>query len=577
MATGSVVLQIGGTQTNTYSGITADINGTLALNTGGDHAFQAVTTLGQGDLLVIGNGQTGTQAFATEPTANSIPNNTAIVVNNTGQFGTAAAPITDAIGSLLLDGGIVNMSGSGNFIDDGIVAAPSAIASTLNGVSQLVAAGQGAGFTIINVFSGTGAAAGNELTITGRTTVGGGATNVTKIGAGTVIYSGSTANTYTGQTTVDEGTLLLAKTAAAYAGALVVGNFSGTQSVRVLSNTNQLNSQPVIVTSSGTLNAASGGSIYALNLIAATAGTFTITVNTTSGSQTTAALPFNATLAQVQAALATLTTAIPNVNTDFLVALGGAPATPTTGGFYNIILQGNLANQNATVTLGTGSLTGTATTTVPYAGTTAVVGTTGTIDLRGGTVSIGNANLSVAGTITGLAYNGTTTNQIVNNFSTITTATGTGTIATVTTAAPHGYQVGQMISISGVSVAGYNGNFTITSVPTTTTFTYANATSTSATVGVVQSINAAIAASPTGATETGNTVTLTTTAAHGLQAGQTVYISGVGVAGYNGLFTIATVPTATTFTFTDAASGLAGRRWWCCLGCRGRRYLCVGR
>ena len=60
-----------------------------------------------------------------------------------------------------------------------------------------------------------------------------------------------------------------------------------------------------------------------------------------------------------------------------------------------------------------------------------------------------------------------------------------------------------------------------------------------------------------GATEAGNTVTITTTAGHGFTAGQTVVISGVGVAGYNGTFTIASVPQPTTFTYTDAAS----QRW----------------
>ena len=65
-----------------------------------------------------------------------------------------------------------------------------------------------------------------------------------------------------------------------------------------------------------------------------------------------------------------------------------------------------------------------------------------------------------------------------------------------------------------------------------------------------------IAASPTGATEAGTTVTITTTTAHGLLAGQVVSVADVGVAGYNGTFIVATVPTTTTFTYT-AAAGLA--------------------
>jgi hypothetical protein len=79
---------------------------------------------------------------------------------------------------------------------------------------------------------------------------------------------------------------------------------------------------------------------------------------------------------------------------------------------------------------------------------------------------------------------------------------------------------------------------------------------TGGTVAVAEATNA-IAASPTGATESGNTVTITTTAAHNLAVGNTVTISGVGVGGYNGTFTVASVPTATTFTYTNPTAGLA--------------------
>ena len=56
--------------------------------------------------------------------------------------------------------------------------------------------------------------------------------------------------------------------------------------------------------------------------------------------------------------------------------------------------------------------------------------------------------------------------------------------------------------------------------------------------------------------EAGNTVTVTTTAGHGLLNGQTVTISGIATAGYNGTFTV-TVTGGTTFTYTDPTSGLA--------------------
>jgi hypothetical protein len=70
-------------------------------------------------------------------------------------------------------------------------------------------------------------------------------------------------------------------------------------------------------------------------------------------------------------------------------------------------------------------------------------------------------------------------------------------------------------------------------------------------------VTVTIAASPNGATESGATVTITTTAAHGFIVGQTVQIAGVGVAGYNGTFTIQSVPTPTSFTYTATQSGLA--------------------
>lgn len=56
---------------------------------------------------------------------------------------------------------------------------------------------------------------------------------------------------------------------------------------------------------------------------------------------------------------------------------------------------------------------------------------------------------------------------------TISSITRSGTTATATTSAAHGYSVGNSIVISGANEAAYNGTATILSVPTTTTFTYA--------------------------------------------------------------------------------------------------------
>src|SRR3989441_1483136 len=75
--------------------------------------------------------------------------------------------------------------------------------------------------------------------------------------------------------------------------------------------------------------------------------------------------------------------------------------------------------------------------------------------------------------------------------------------------------------------------------------------------GATQPAAVTISASPNGATENGFLVTITTTAAHGLAAGQSVTIAGVGVAGYNGTFPVVSAPTSTQFTYIAGASGLA--------------------
>src|ERR1700730_16390883 len=74
--------------------------------------------------------------------------------------------------------------------------------------------------------------------------------------------------------------------------------------------------------------------------------------------------------------------------------------------------------------------------------------------------------------------------------------------------------------------------------------------------GATQPAAVTIVASPNGASENGFLVTITTSAAHGLSAGQSVTVAGVGVAGYNGTFPVVSVPSSTQFTYIAGASGL---------------------
>ena len=59
----------------------------------------------------------------------------------------------------------------------------------------------------------------------------------------------------------------------------------------------------------------------------------------------------------------------------------------------------------------------------------------------------------------------------------ISTATEVGTTATITTATPHGLSAGVVVTIQGVSVAGYNGTWIVTSVISPTKFTFTAAAS----------------------------------------------------------------------------------------------------
>jgi len=72
-----------------------------------------------------------------------------------------------------------------------------------------------------------------------------------------------------------------------------------------------------------------------------------------------------------------------------------------------------------------------------------------------------------------------------------------------------------------------------------------------------QAINKTETISGSGATESGSTVTITTSTVNGFSVGQTVLIAGVGVAGYNGTFTITALTSSSKFTYTDPTTGLA--------------------
>lgn len=127
-----------------------------------------------------------------------------------------------------------------------------------------------------------------------------------------------------------------------------------------------------------------------------------------------------------------------------------------------------------------------------------------------------------------------------------------GNLVTITTGSGHTLLVGDTVTVSGVGVAGYNGTWTVTAVPSSRSFQFINPTA-----GLATSGGGTITLGAPGATEVGNIVTIRTAAVHNRSVGDIVVISGVGVASYNGTFTVTAVPTARTFEYTNPAAGLA--------------------
>lgn len=72
----------------------------------------------------------------------------------------------------------------------------------------------------------------------------------------------------------------------------------------------------------------------------------------------------------------------------------------------------------------------------------------------------------------------------------------------------------------------------------------------------VNTLRAAIPRRVVSITRSTTTATVTTDSAHGLAVGNPIAIAGADVAGYNLATTVATVPSATTFTYTMANSGV---------------------
>ncbi|HET9837172.1 MAG TPA: MBG domain-containing protein [Candidatus Angelobacter sp.] len=151
---------------------------------------------------------------------------------------------------------------------------------------------------------------------------------------------------------------------------------------------------------------------------------------------------------------------------------------------------------------------------------------------------------------------------------TVSGNTVTGNV-TITTTVPNLLFPGETVSVNSVPAPttpnpiqsgtfltdpGFTGVFTVATVPSPTSFTYVQNLTVSQFPAPVLHI-----ASTNGAQRVGGVVTITATQAFQLPAGTQMTIAGVANSSFNGVFTVASQPTATTFTYAqagvDAVSG----------------------
>lgn len=149
------------------------------------------------------------------------------------------------------------------------------------------------------------------------------------------------------------------------------------------------------------------------------------------------------------------------------------------------------------------------------------------------------ADFSTAGTITSIAAVSATISAI----SAVTDPGGATATLTVTTSAAHGIQAGQSVEIVGVTAPIYNGSYVVTGVPTTTTF---NCTF------VFQPITANAYGRVT------NVAELAFAQPHNLRVGDTILVGSNPDSTFDGIQTIASVPSSVQLTYANTGSNTSG-------------------
>lgn len=130
----------------------------------------------------------------------------------------------------------------------------------------------------------------------------------------------------------------------------------------------------------------------------------------------------------------------------------------------------------------------------------------------------------------------------------------TSNVITLVTTAPHGFIVGEKVTVENVDAA-FDGTYTITSIPSTNSFTYAktgsNLIATAVQSGLVRSKSRKVVQRDLVA----NIATLVTEAPHGAFVGEQIIVTGIDST-FNGTYTVLSIPSANTLTYSRVAANV---------------------
>ncbi len=585
--------------TNTTNSITLNDTADVALST--NTPVQGSVTLAA-NLIKQGTGKLFLDN-SSAATPNSIGNVRSVVAAGATEVGTTATLTTTAantfvIGQQIVVAGVTD--GSGNLIP-GYIGTFTVTGKTATTVSYTTTAGLGNGIdgtitAVPNTIVNGATESGNTVTITttaANTLVSGQFVNVS--GVATSGYNGTwQINSVSGNTfTYVDPTLGLADSGG---GSVTSSTFTIVAGATESGTTATITTAGLNTYSVGEKVTIAGVGVAGYNgtktITAVGANTFSFTAASSglgnSGGGTATPTAAMTTLSDDGAGNITVTTATPvNVAINHTITVTGVATQTQFNGTWTVtsvisptsfVYYIGFANSHGVASDTTGTVTGIPDTIVDGAtesGTTATITTTAPhnyvfgqqVTVAGVNVAGYNGTVTITGT-TANSFSYTAAAGLANGdggttagptFNIAAGASETGTTATITTATAHGYVVGQRVTVSGVvdgsgsPIAGYNGTFTITS-QTANTFSYT-------TVGGLGIGNDGTTSGPTfnvfaGATEVGTTVTITTTAPHLLTVGETITIAGMANPGYNGSFTVLSVLSPTSFTYTNSTTGL---------------------